>query len=40
MNNKRKNSNQKQDNRIKGETETYGVDPSTLARWAEEENSG
>ena len=36
MNNKRKNPKQK-DNRVKGETETFGVDPSTLARWAEEE---
>lgn len=36
MNSKKKNPKQK-DNRVKGETETFGVDPSTLARWAEEE---
>ena len=40
MNSKKKNPNQKQDNRIKGETETFGVDPETLKRWAEEEESG
>lgn len=38
MNSKKKNPNQKQqDNRVKGQTETFGVDPSTLARWAEED---
>lgn len=39
MNNKKKNPNQKQDNRVKGETETFGVDPETLKRW-EQEDSG
>ena len=39
MNNKRKNPNQKQDNRVKGETETFGVDPATLARWKAEEEA-
>ena len=38
MNNKKKNPNQKQDNRVKGETETYGVDPETLKRWQEEDS--
>lgn len=38
MNNKKKNPNQKQDNRVKGETETFGVDPETLKRWQEEDS--
>lgn len=37
MNGKKKNPNQK-DNRVKGETETFGVDPETLKRWQEEES--
>lgn len=42
MNSKKKNPNQKQqDNRVKGQTETFGVSPETLARWkAEEEANG
>lgn len=37
--NNNKNNN-KQNNRSQGETETYGVDPETLARWAREEEEG
>lgn len=37
--NNNKNNN-KQNNRQQGETETYGVDPETLARWAREEEEG
>lgn len=39
MNSKKKNPNQKQDNRIKGETEFYGVCEETRLRW-EQEDSG
>ena len=35
-----KNNNNKNNNRSQGETETYGVDPETLARWAREEEEG
>ena len=34
---KQNNKQQQQQNTNKGETETYGVDPETLARWAREE---
>lgn len=38
MNSKKKNPNQKQqDNRVKGQTETFSVSEETLRRWAEEE---
>lgn len=37
MNNKKKNPNQKQDNRVKGETETFGVCEETRLRWEQEE---
>ena len=40
MNSKKKNPNQKQDNRVKGQTETFGVSEETLRRWAEEEANG
>ena len=34
------NKQQQKQNTNKGETETYGVDPETLARWAREEEEG
>lgn len=37
---KENNNNNKNNNRSQGETETYGVDPETLARWAREEEEG
>ena len=42
MNSKKKNPNQKQqDNRVKGQTETFGATPELIAKWkAEEEANG